>query len=108
MKEIQECFTLLEIRAVMKIFLQGKSAVHIEVSQTLGKKCPFYITLKTWTSRFRTGHFTVEDDARSGRPPTSSDPAICNAVHEVIFEYRILQAYLTSSGSVMGLLSPLS
>jgi len=67
----QASFTSLELRAVMKfLFLQGKSAknIHTEMSQTLAEKCPSYSTVKTWTSRFKTGHFTVEDEPRSGRP----------------------------------------
>jgi len=95
MAEAQANFTSLELRAVMKfLFLQGNSAknIHTEMSQTLAEKCPSYSTVKTWTSRFKTGHFTVEDEPRSGRPLTSTDPATCDAVHELILEDRRISA----------------
>jgi histone-lysine N-methyltransferase SETMAR len=95
MAEAQASFTSLELRAVMKfLFLQGKSAkdIHTEMSQTLGEKCPSYSTVKTWISRFKTGHFTVEDEPRSGRPTTSTDPETCDAVHELILEDRRISA----------------
>ena len=95
MAEAQASFTSLELRGVMKfLFLQGKSAtdIHTEMSQPLGDKCPSYSTVKTWISRFKTGHFTVEDEPRSGRPTTSTDPATSDAVHELILEDRRISA----------------
>nr|DBA27381.1 TPA: hypothetical protein GDO54_011539 [Pyxicephalus adspersus] len=94
MAEAQASFTALELRAVMKfLILQGKSAkdIHPEMSQTLREKCPSYSTVTTWISRFKTGHFTIEDEPRSARPPTSTDPATCD-VHELIIEDRRISA----------------
>jgi histone-lysine N-methyltransferase SETMAR len=91
MAEAQASFTTVHLRSVMKfLFLQGKSAkdIHTEMSQTLGENSPSYSTVKFWVARFKTGHFNVEDEPRSGRPTTASDAATSQAVHDLILEDR--------------------
>jgi transposase len=39
-----------------------------DMSVTLGDKRPSYSTVKNSVARFRTGHLSIEDEERSGRP----------------------------------------
>jgi transposase len=52
------------------LFLKGKSAKEIydDMSVTLGEKSPSYSTVKNWVARFKTEHFSTEDEDRPGRP----------------------------------------
>lgn len=95
MEEARGSFTSLELRAIMKfLWLQEKSAkeIHMEMLNTLGDKCPSYSCVKTWISRFKTGHLTIEDEPRSGRSTTATDQKTCDAVHEPILEDRRISA----------------
>lgn len=90
-------FEKSEQRGVMKfLFLQGKGAkeVHEEMLEVLKDNCPSYSTVKTWVSRFRTGHFEVTDEARSGRPISATDAGNIDAVHDLILQDRRISAKL--------------
>lgn len=88
-------FDKIEARAVMKfLFLQGKGAkeVHEEMLKILKDECPSYSTVKTWVARFRTGHFDVADEPRSGRPTSATTEDKVDAVHDLILEDRRISA----------------
>jgi transposase len=56
------------------------------MSVTLGDKHPFYSTVKSWISRFKTGHLTTEDKERSGRPTEVTIPENVDAIHSTILD----------------------
>ena len=88
-------FGKIEARAVMKfVFLQDKGAaeIHGEMKNVLKDDCPSYSTVKMWVSRFRTGHFEVTDEPRSGRPSSATTEEKADAVHVMILEDRRISA----------------
>jgi transposase len=69
--------TAEECRAVMNcLFLRGNSTKEIydDMPFTLSDKRPSYCTVKNWVARFRTGHLSIEDVERSGRPTEVTIP----------------------------------
>ncbi|XP_029653290.2 protein GVQW3-like [Octopus sinensis] len=88
-------FSKTEARAVMKfLFLQGKGAaeIHGEMKKVLKERCPSYSTVKIWVSRFRTGHFEVTDEPRSGRPTSVTTEDKADIVHFMILKDRWISA----------------
>jgi hypothetical protein len=54
------------------------------MSVTLADKRPFYITVKNWVARFRTGHLSTEDKQRSERPTQATIPENLVAIHSMM------------------------
>ncbi|KAM4029265.1 protein GVQW3 [Anomaloglossus baeobatrachus] len=95
MAEYNAIFTATGSRGLIKfLFLQGKSAkdIHGEMWQTLGDQCPSYSTVKNWVAKFKTGHFSTNDEERPGRPRVVVVPEIVEAVHNLILENRRISA----------------
>ena len=64
-----------EIGAIIKyLHLQGMTAseIHDDMLKTLAESAPSYATVTRWTREFKRGRDSVEDDPRSGRPPTAT------------------------------------
>lgn len=51
-----------------------------------GENAPSLVTVSKWFRRFQTGHFSVEDESREGRPKSSSDDASVALVKSKIDE----------------------
>ena len=88
-------FGKTEVQAVMKfLFLQDKGVlqIHSEMKEVLKDDCPSCSTVKTWVSRFKTGHFEVTDEPRSGRPSPATTEEKADAVHVMILENRRISA----------------
>lgn len=63
-----------EYRAVIKyLHLKGmtSSEIHEDMVGTLAESAPSYATITRWVREFKRGRDSVEDDPRSGRPPTA-------------------------------------
>jgi histone-lysine N-methyltransferase SETMAR len=84
-------FSNVDKRVVMKfLFLQGKRAqeIHSEMLATLEEDCPSLTMVKKWVARFRTGHFEVTDEPRSGRPVSAATEENTDEIHDLILEDR--------------------
>jgi transposase len=60
-----------EQRVVMKFFfLQGEryKAIYQKLHTAFAEESASLSTVKRWCRRFKSGHFSVQDDRRSGRP----------------------------------------
>ena len=58
-----------EIRAVIKYFVKkGMKAkeIHADFQNTLGDYAPSFSTVAKWTSEFKFGRESLDDDSRSG------------------------------------------
>jgi hypothetical protein len=62
------------------------------MSVTLGVKRPSYATAKNWFARFRTGHFSTEDEENSGRPTQVAIPENVDAINSRILDDRRISA----------------
>jgi hypothetical protein len=58
------------------------------MSVTVGDKCPFYCTVKNWVARFRTGHWSTEDEEHSERPTQATIPEYVDAIHSMVLDDR--------------------
>lgn len=91
----QPAFGKIEVRGVMKfLFLQQKNAteIHSAMKAIMGDKCPSYSTVQHWVRRFRTGHFDVEDEPRSGRPVEATTEGKAEVVHDLVLADRRISA----------------
>ncbi|XP_048253298.1 protein GVQW3-like [Haliotis rufescens] len=80
-----------EYRAVIKfLVLEGQSAKQVEERLTAfyGESSPSSATIKRWVKEFQRGRESLEDDARSGRPSTSTSPENIDTVHKLVMENR--------------------
>jgi hypothetical protein len=76
------------------LLLQGKRAEEIydDMSVILGEKSPSYSTVKNSVARFKTGHFSTEDEDRPGGPLVVTVPENVDAVHNKILEDQRMSA----------------
>lgn len=61
-------------RGVIKHYFKAgftAAETHIQMQKVYSEQSPSYSTVKYWFRNFKTGHFSTDDDPRSGRP---SDP----------------------------------
>lgn len=80
-----------EFRVLMKhYFLMGKSAADAKkwLDDCYPDSAPGEATIRTWFAKFRTGHMSVEDDERSGRPKEAVTPENVKKIHKIILENR--------------------
>ncbi|XP_071092044.1 protein GVQW3-like [Haliotis cracherodii] len=80
-----------EYRAVIKfLVLEGQSAKQVEerLTAVYGEFSPSPATIKRWVKEFQRGRESLEDDARSGRPSTSTSPENIDTVHKLVMENR--------------------
>lgn len=74
-------------RAVVQfLVLRGKSnaEIHHEMVEAYGDKAPSSQFVSKWALRFRRGRTSLEDDPRSGRPPTTS--GLAEQVQKLLLE----------------------
>jgi hypothetical protein len=55
-----------------------------DISVTLGDKSLSYSTIKNWVAGFRTGHLSIEDEERSGRPTQATISVNVDDIHSMI------------------------
>lgn len=80
-----------EYRVIIKYFvMKGKGAKEIfdDMSETLGKECPSYTTVKFWAAEFKRGRKSVSDDPRSGQPKLVTTQTTVDAVHDLVMDDR--------------------
>ncbi|XP_048259394.1 histone-lysine N-methyltransferase SETMAR-like [Haliotis rufescens] len=76
-----------EYRAVIKfLVLEDQSAKKVEerLTAVYGESS----TIKRWVKEFQRGRESLEDDARSGRPSTSTSPENIDTVHKLVMVNR--------------------
>ena len=102
------------MRAVIKFLILNGKTVHdifAQLTDTYGSKCPSYSTVFRWSREFRRGRESILDDARSGRPKTSTSAAYVDAVRTLVEEDRrinidrIVDSVGISRGSVSEILN---
>ncbi|XP_066994420.2 histone-lysine N-methyltransferase SETMAR [Anabrus simplex] len=83
-----------EIRAVIKYFVKkGMKAkeIHADFQNTLGDSAPSFSTVAKWTSKFKFGRESLDDDPRSGQPKSVTNPEFIAKVHKMVMEDRRLK-----------------
>ena len=78
-------------RSVIKfLHLKGYSArqIHDEMKAVYGDDCPSYDTVVRWKRNFQTGHMSLTDEPRTGRPSLTDGAATVNKVEDLIREDR--------------------
>ena len=99
----------IEARSVIKfLHLKGYSAQRIfdEMKSVYGEECPSYATVVRWKRNFQTGHMSLTDEPRSGRPLVTDELATVKKVEDLILADRrvtiqtIIQETGLSSGGV--------
>lgn len=81
----------IEARSVIKfLHLKGYSAkkIHDEMTTVYLEDCPSYDTVVRWKRNFQTGHMSLTDEPRSGRPSFTDDAATVKKVENFILEDR--------------------
>ena len=111
--ETTQLMDKLEYRSIIKfLFLQKKSPtqIHEEMLAVYNNDCPSYDVIKHWGKEFRCGRLSVHDEARSGRPSTSTCPDIVQQIEKLIMEDRrvtissIVESIKISRGSVYSII----
>jgi len=75
-----------------------------------GNSCPSLATVKRWHTEFKRGRESLDDDPKSGRPPTSINDKNIDAVHDLIMADRritidkIADILVISHGSVVSII----
>jgi len=100
----------IEARSVMKYLnLKGNNArqIHDEMVTVYGHESPSYDTVVRWKRNFQTGHMSLTDEPRSGRPSLTDDQDIVKEVEALILSDRritvqsIMKEARLSHGSVV-------
>jgi hypothetical protein len=70
--------------------LRGKppTEIHVVLREVSGEQTVDLSTLSRWTTRFREGRVTINNDSRPGRSKTSTDERSVKLVADVLAEYR--------------------
>jgi len=78
-------------RAYIKIeTLRGKTPmeIHSSLMEVCGVEAVDRSTISRWAQRFHEGRLSIENDPKSGRPPTSTDDQIVERVLQILEEDR--------------------
>ena len=81
----------IEARSVIKyLHLKGYTARHIhdEMKSVYGDDSPSYDTVVRWKRNFQTGHMSLTDEPRSGRPSLTDDMDTIKKVEALVQEDR--------------------
>jgi len=73
-----------EIRAVSKYFVKKDMKareIHTDFQNTLEDSASSYSTVAKWTSEFKFGRESLDDDPCSGRPKSATTPEFIAKVH---------------------------
>ena len=79
--DAKACFSSkVEYRAVIRhLYLKGKTdkETHGELANVYGSSATSYAQVKFWVGGFKRVRTSLEDEARSGRPPDATDEEMC-------------------------------
>ena len=64
--------------------------IHADLQNTLGDSAPSYSTVAKWTSKFKFGRESLDDDLCSGRSKSATTPEFITKVHKMAMEDRRL------------------
>ena len=103
--DAKACFSSkVEYCAVIRyLYLKGNTR---QVSKSQWSSAPSYAQVKFWVGEFKWGRTSLEDEARSGRPPDATDEEMCKKVRDLLYSDRriqveeIAQAFGISHGSI--------
>ncbi|XP_076043703.1 histone-lysine N-methyltransferase SETMAR-like [Oratosquilla oratoria] len=79
----------IEARSVIKfLHLKGYSVrqIHDEMKAVHGDDCPSYDTVVRWKRNFQTGHMSLTDESRTGRPSLTDSAATVKKVEDLILK----------------------
>ena len=83
-----------EIQALIKYLVKnGMKAkdIHADFQNTPGDSAPSYLTVTKWTSKFKFGRESLDDDSCRGQPISASTPEFIAKVHKMVMEDRRLE-----------------
>lgn len=104
----------LEYRAVIKfLFLEGVAPkqIHERLLKVYKDSSPSIRTVERWVAAFKSGHTSLEDDPREGRPKSASTPENIAKIQDMIMKDRrlterdLVEALGISLGSVSNILA---
>ena len=72
------------------LHLKGNNArqIHDEMKAVYGDESPSYDTVVRWKRNFQSGHMSLTDEPRAGRPSIKDDLAMVTKVEAVILDDR--------------------
>ena len=89
------CFSSkVEYRAVIRyMYLKGKTCkeIHDELAYVNGSSESSYAQVKFWVGEFTRGRMSVEDEAKSKRPPDATDEEMYKKVPDLVYSDRLIQ-----------------
>ena len=65
--------------------------IHGELADDYGSSAPSYAQVKLWVGEFKRGRTSLEDEARSGRPPDATDEEMCKNVRDPVYSDSRIQ-----------------
>lgn len=80
-----------EYRQIIKhLVSEGKSAKQIDddFARIYGDRKPSYTTVKKWVAHFKTGHTSLQDEPRSGRPKNALSPQMEAKIEALVLNNR--------------------
>ena len=90
--DAKACFSSkVEYRAAIRYFyLKGKTGkeIHGVLADVYGSSVSSYAQVKFWVGEFKRGRTSLEDEARSGRPPTKKCVRKFGIWYTLIDEFR--------------------
>ena len=81
----------IEYRAVIKFLCKKGNTpteIYSELVSVYATSAPSYSMVKKWAALFKAGRESLEDDPRTGRPRTSTDPDHVAAVEKIVLSDR--------------------
>ena len=93
--DAKACFSSkVEYHTVLRyLYLKGKTGKEIlgELADVYGSSAPSYAQVKFWVGEFKCSRTSLEDEARSGRPPNATDEEMCKKVWDLVYSDRRIQ-----------------
>jgi histone-lysine N-methyltransferase SETMAR len=80
----------IEYRAVIKFFVKEgltPNVIHSKFIKVYGDSSPSFSTITKWTTEFKRGRTSLEDDPREGRPKRAA-PEIVEQLHDMVLDDR--------------------
>jgi histone-lysine N-methyltransferase SETMAR len=83
----------IEYRAVTKFFVKEgltPNEIHSKFIKVYGDSSPSFSTIMKWSTEFKRGRTSLEDDPREGRPKSTTPPEITEQVHDMLlYDWRM-------------------
>ena len=81
----------VEYRAIIRyLYLKSKigKEIHGKLADVYGSSAPSYARIKFWVGEFKCGRTSLEDEARSGRPPDATDEEKFKKIRDLVYSDR--------------------